>query len=150
VTRGSTNLPTTSSLVLGSGGSLDYQFLLPGTRWQALKLDLGSSNSASSGLGSAPLAGMAVASGAGYSTTTASAEPGDFSLSAFDYFRDIWEPLKVSFSSGDITAEIAQPAEFLSAGGALELRLRSAVNGLELFGSVPALSATPVATPVAR
>ena len=130
-----------SSSVLGQGGFFDYQYLLPGARWRHLGLDLGSPAGSAGGAGTSSVVGIGVS--AGPTSNPSAALPGDFALSAFDYRRGRWEPLKVSLSSGHFRARIPGPSAYIGPGGSVEVRLTSLTPGLEVFGPVPALSAQP-------
>lgn len=138
--------PAGGTLTLADGGSLEYQFSLPGKRWRDLLLDLGSPNGSAPGPGFATnfgtIAGFGLASGA--SSVTAH----DFALFAFNYGQSRWQRLPIfsapsSLVGGSFEAEIPDPAAYLGPGGDLELRLVSQVSGLQVFGTVPTLSAGP-------
>ncbi|MGH9104896.1 MAG: hypothetical protein ACRDZX_03485 [Acidimicrobiales bacterium] len=108
---------TTSSLTLTRNGSFDYEFLLPTGRWDQLVLDLGSSSGAVDGL--------------------------QVSVSAYDYQSRTWEPLSATSSFGDTEAAVPNPSQYV-AGGTLQVRLRAATNGVEVYGGFPTLSAAPL------
>jgi hypothetical protein len=135
-----------------------------GSRWGKLQLDLGSPsgspaspvqgtgfsvvyNNSSSGAvsissgynpGSGPVSGLGATSQGG---GTSSVHLDDFAVAAFDYETSTWETLEASVTSGHLTATIARPAAFLGPGGAVEVRLSALASRLEVFGSVPVLSA---------
>jgi hypothetical protein len=131
------SLGATSNFTLAKGGFFDYQYLLPGRRWQQVHLDLGTPlgpNSFTNGTGPA--------TGLGFPATTTSASQGiGFTLSAFDYRTDSWASLAVSGATGAFRATIAHPADYVGPGGAVELRLYAGAGGLEVVGSIPTLSA---------
>ena len=118
VTGAATSALTTSSLSLGKGGSFYYQFLLPGTRWRHLALDLGSSSGSTNGLGAG--------------------------ASAFDYAKGVWVPLRVRAVSWELRATVPASPGYV-VGGALEVRLRAADDGVEVYGTFPDLAARPAA-----
>ena len=127
-------------ITLAAGGSLDYQFSLPGTRWQALRVDLGSpTGSANSGMADE---GVGISSG-GTGTGTTPVATRDLALAAFDYRTSDWVRLHLARASGHLLALIPLPANFLGPTGTVELRLTALVPGLTLAGPVPALSAQP-------
>jgi hypothetical protein len=110
---------TTGSLTLDAGGSFDYQFLLPGTRWDRLQLDLGS------------------ASGETYG-------PALVAVRAYNYATRHWDPLRVSPDKGELLAPVPDAAHHLGPGGALEVQVMAERNGVEVYGAYPTLSAAPV------
>jgi len=137
------------SLVLGKGGSLDYEFILPGADWHRLRLNFGSADGSTT-LGSGSTPGLGVSTGALGSVNGAvvGVDADDFSVSAFNFANAAWERLPVSLGGGDITANLANAARLVGPGGAVEVQLRSAVANLEVIGQVPALSAAPGRSPV--
>jgi hypothetical protein len=110
---------TTGSLTLAAGGSFDYQFLVPGTRWSRLELDLGS------------------ASGETYG-------PALVGALAFDYATGRWDPLRVSAHKGELLAPVPDASSHLGPGGTVEVRVVADQNGVEVYGGYPTLSASPV------
>ncbi len=113
---------TTGSLTLNAGGSFDYQFFLPGTRWNGLQLDLGS------------------ASGETYG-------PPLVAVRAYNYATSHWDALRVKAHKGELLAPVPDAADHLGPGGALEVQVMAAQNGVEVYGAYPTLSATPLEHP---
>ncbi|MGH9105872.1 MAG: hypothetical protein ACRDZX_08560 [Acidimicrobiales bacterium] len=137
------------SLVLVDGGYFDYQFVLPGTAWKDLTLDLGSLSGAAPGPTSAGEPGLGLV-GKGPSGPAASpAALADFSLSTFNYGTARWDLLQVTYSSGHLVAKVPRPAAHIGPGGAVEVRLTARRGGLGVFGAVPALAAAPAGAGVA-
>jgi hypothetical protein len=110
----------TSSASLGKGGSFDYQFLLPGTGWQRLALDLGSSSGSSTG-------------------------PALFKVSAYNYATNAWDALGVRPAGGQLTVPVPDPKRYLGPSGALQVRFAALQQDVEVYGAFPTLSATPTA-----
>ena len=140
------------TLALAKGGSLDLQFSLPASHWRELKLDLGSpaGSSNTQGFGSqGTVAGFALASGS-------PAKLADFSLSAFDYRSGDWNRLPAflgtggAIAGGELEAVLSHPGPYIGPGGAVELRLSALVDGLQVFGAVPTLTALPALAQAAK
>ena len=110
---------TTGSLTLDAGGSFDYQFLLPGTRWRGLELDLGSSSGETYG---PPLVGV----------------------KAYNYATSRWDTLRVRPHKGELLADVPDASYHLGPGGTLEVQVVAEQNGVEVYGGFPTLSAIPL------
>ena len=110
---------TTGSLTLNAGGAFDYQFLLPGTRWRGLELDLGSSSGETYG---PPLVGV----------------------KAYNYTTSRWDTLRVRPHKGELLADVPDAAYHLGPGGTLEVQVVAEQNGVEVYGGFPTLSAIPL------
>ena len=110
---------TTGSLTLNAGGAFDYQFLLPGTRWRGLELDLGSSSGETYG---PPLVGV----------------------KAYNYTTSRWDTLRVRPHKGELLADVPDVAYHLGPGGTLEVQVVAEQNGVEVYGGFPTLSAIPL------
>jgi hypothetical protein len=110
---------TTGSLTLEAGGSFDYQFLLPGTRWSQLELDLGSSSGETYG-------------------------PALVGVKAYNYATSQWDNLRVRSHKGELLARVPDAAHHLGPGGALEVQVVADQAGVEVYGGFPTLSATPL------
>ncbi len=109
---------TTGSLTLQAGGMFDYQFLLPGTRWRGIELDLGSSSGETYG---PPLVG----------------------LRTYNYATGRWDALRVRAHAGELLAVVPDVAHHLGPGGTLEVQVVATQDGVEVYGGFPTLSATP-------
>lgn len=105
---------STSSLVLGKGGYFDYQFPLPHRQWHQLVVDLGSSDGAVDGLG--------------------------VRVSVYDYTRQRWDTQPAKVMSGTVEVDVVHPRPYL-VGGALQLRVRAIVDGVDVYGDFPTVSA---------
>ena len=110
---------TTGSLTLNAGGAFDYQFLLPGTRWRGLELDLGSSSGETYG---PPLVGV----------------------KAYNYATSRWDTLRVRPHKGELLADVPDATYHLGPGGTLEVQVVAEQNGVEVYGGFPTLSAIPL------
>jgi hypothetical protein len=132
---------TANGLAAGSfaasrGGSLYYQFLLPGTHWARAELDFGSISP------SYMVPGISMTT-SGQWAPEASVSPRALVVSAFDYERGNWSALPATSASGDLVATVDRPARYLGPGGVLEIRLSAVAGGLLVSGAVPMLSAVP-------
>lgn len=107
---------TTTSLALGAGGCLYYQFLLPARAPGRLVLDLGSSSGSYDRSWVAP--------------------------SAYDYATGSWARLRARAVDGDLVATVPSAPAYLS-GGALEVAVRATAGPVEVYGAFPELSASP-------
>ena len=112
----------TGSLTLEAGGSFDYQFLVPGTRWSRLELDLGS------------------ASGETYG-------PPLVAVRAYNYATRLWDSLRVRSHKGELLAPVPDASRHLGPGEALEVQVVAEQDGVEVYGGFPTLSATPPGQP---
>jgi hypothetical protein len=129
---------TVNGLAAGSfsasrGGSLYYQFMLPGQHWAGAELDFGSISP------SAMVPGITMTSGPGGPQASVGART--LLVSAFDRVRGKWSPLPATSASGDLIATVDRPARFIGPGGILEIRLTATGGGVEVAGAVPTLSA---------
>jgi len=93
----------TGSFTANRGGSLYYQFALPGTRWARVELDFGSVSPSLM----VPGIAMTASGPAGPETPSppkpqayTSVSPGALVASAFDYQRGSWSPLAVTSGTG--------------------------------------------------
>ena len=110
---------TTGSLTLAAGGSFDYQFFVPGTRWSRLELDLGS------------------ASGETYGPALVGAR-------AYNYSTNRWDSVRVTSRKGELLAPVPDAAGHVGPGGTVEVQVVADQNGVEVYGGFPTLSATPL------
>jgi hypothetical protein len=116
---------TTGSLTLQAGGTFDYEFVLPGTRWRGLELDLGSSSGETFG---PPLVG----------------------LRAYNYATGHWDALRVRPHAGELLAHVPDVAHHLGPGGTLEVQVVATQDGVEVYGGFPTVSATPAGSAQAK
>jgi hypothetical protein len=110
---------TTGSLTLAAGGSFDYQFFVPGTRWSRIELDLGS------------------ASGETYGPALVGAR-------AFNYSTSRWDSVHVTPHKGELLAPVPDASSHIGPGGTVEVKVVADENGVEVYGGFPTLSATPL------
>jgi hypothetical protein len=123
------------SLGLQKGGSFDYQFILPPTRWAHLELNFGSAD------GSVTSPGLSVGPSASAQNGTYPVTPGSVEVSAFDYRTGRWDRLRTVTTSGQVVAHVSPTSRYLGPGGALEVRLSCPSAALNVYGEVPTLSA---------
>jgi hypothetical protein len=128
------------SLALQQGGSYDYQFSLPAAPWAHLELNFGAVD------GSVTDPGVAMAPAPASQTGTYAASSNSVVVSVFDYRTGHWDRLRASTSSGELVVAVPGPRRYLGPGGALEVRLNTPSAALNVYGEVPALSATVPAT----
>jgi len=145
--QGLTSAPgplASGELELARAGALYYQFVLPSGQWHKMVLNVGSPDGAAQALGSTAVPGLSVATVANPGVPApASAALGDFSLSAFDFADGSWVGLASRASKGQFVATVPRPGRFVGPGGVMEVRLKAAVAGLEVFGAEPTLFADP-------
>jgi hypothetical protein len=110
---------TTGSLTLAAGGSFDYQFFVPGTRWSRLELDLGS------------------ASGETYGPALVRAR-------AYNYSTNVWDSVRVISHKGELLAPVPDASSHVGPGGTVEVQVVADQNGVEVYGGFPTLSAMPM------
>ncbi len=144
--------PTVGSLTMAKGGTFEYQFMLPGSRWAHVELDFGSLSGSTSTAGIALSYGSGAGTGSGASAVgntqpgTSPAGAGSVAVSAFNYLRGNWSTLRTTSVSGSLVANIPVPAPYLGPTGAVQVRLSAIGGAVDVFGDVPTLSATPAGT----